>query len=325
MSKEIAKKEKKDEALDKQIRAHIGAVVGKSFNQERFVKMVAIALMENPSLAKATRVSLLKESVKIARMGLVADGREAALVPFYNKKLGAHEAVGMTMISGMVKLARQSGEIQELAAFLVYENEKFEMRTDRDGQNFIHEPVPFGKKGKVVGAYAFARIKNGGTEIETMDLEQLEAVEGASRAKYDSPWKGPFRGEMMRKTVLRRLLKRLPSNPDLETVLRDENKAFDFTTTAKEVEESPRVTHAEKLREAVLQEKGEKFVETKVSGEANAAEMPLEGEVVQNEAPAEGAKKVVESAKTRRKPEKNSGNPPTDTEPPPITDDEMPI
>ena len=62
----------------------------------------------------------------------------------------------------------------------------------------------------VVHAYAIATIKGGGAYVERMSLKQLERIRQSSKAtRADAPW-NTHREEMQKKTVLRRLFKRLP-------------------------------------------------------------------------------------------------------------------
>lgn len=221
-----------------QIIEHITPVVDKAFPVERFAKMAAVALMEVPALQNASKVSIVRELIKCARKGLVPDGHEAAIVPFKG------QARLMPMVSGLIKLARQSGEIKSLVAFLVREGDGFEVWVDENGQHVRHTPKTF-SNGDPIGVYAVARLKNGETEVETMSLDEIKAVEKTSRAG-SSPWKGDFWGEMARKSVIRRLLKRLPQNPDLGETLKEDNEFHDFTPKKPEVKPT-----SSRLRDAI--------------------------------------------------------------------------
>ena len=138
----MSKQEKKNELIKPdELKYHIAEVSDKGFNKDRFSKMALMAISENPSLQKCSRLSLFKELVKCARQGLMPDGKEAALVPF-RRKDGGFDATLMPMTWGLAKLARQSGEVKSLAAFLVREGEPFQIKIDADGQSIRHEPDP---------------------------------------------------------------------------------------------------------------------------------------------------------------------------------------
>ena len=271
MTTEITKKEEK-QGMSEMIIAHISSVADETFNTKRFAKMAVLALADNPVLGKATPVSVVRECVKLARLGLHPDGRQAALVPFRNKQ-GQYEAQAMPMVSGLLQNARQSGEIKSLAAFPVYENEEFSIQVSSNGQEINHVPIPFGDRGDLLGVYAMARLKNGDVEIEVMNMEELAAVEKASRAKF-SPWKGDFRIEMMRKSVLRRLLKRLPAAPHMDELLRLDNEGYSFDgkkTVQAEVVERPLMDRIEEK-----QAEKEPEVEPEVEERPTAEEPPSE-------------------------------------------------
>jgi hypothetical protein len=58
-------------------------------------------------------------------------------------------------------------------------------------------------------------LKDGSQLLEVMSLEEIEKVRKVSRAANNGPWVSWW-GEMARKTVMRRLSKRLPMSTDLE-------------------------------------------------------------------------------------------------------------
>jgi len=60
-----------------------------------------------------------------------------------------------------------------------------------------------------------------------MNVAEIEKVRNISRAKNSSPWQEHW-GEMAKKTVIRRLAKRLPMSTDLEEVIRRDDEMFDF-------------------------------------------------------------------------------------------------
>jgi recombination protein RecT len=176
---------------------------------EKFSRVAMTAIQNTPALANADRRSLFGAFVRLAQDGLLPDGREAAVVMFGNK------AQAMPMIAGILKKVRQSGEIASVDCHVVHANDSFQYRPGLDEQP-VFEPDWFGDRGEPIGAYAIARTKDG--EIippEIMNREQIEQVRKVSRAANNGPWVAWW-SEMARKTVLRRLSKRLPMSTDLE-------------------------------------------------------------------------------------------------------------
>lgn len=192
---------------------------------ERFIRTTITAAQMNPALLDADRRTLLAACMRAAQDGLLPDGREAALVIFKSKS-GTPTVQYMPMISGLFKKARNSGEIASLGAHVVYANDKFHYVLG-DDEKIEHTPSLTGDRGEVIAAYAIAHTKDGATYREVMSRADIEKVRKVSRAKDDGPWVDWW-DEMARKTVFRRLAKRLPSSADLEQVLEHENEAVGF-------------------------------------------------------------------------------------------------
>lgn len=176
---------------------------------EKFTRVAMTAIQNNPDLANADRNSLFGSIVRLAQDGLLPDGREAAIVMFGNK------AQAMPMIAGVLKKIRQSGEVAKVSAHVVHEKDHFVWKLGFD-ETVEHEPPALDQeRGKAIGAYAIAVLKDGSQLLEVMSLEEIEKVRAVSRAKGNGPWVSWW-GEMARKTVMRRLSKRLPMSTDLE-------------------------------------------------------------------------------------------------------------
>lgn len=188
---------------------------------ERFLAVAQMVVMNNPGLVTNCDVpSLYKAVSDAAQDGLFPDGREGAIVPFKGK------AKWMPMVAGICKKARNSGEISVIDAQVVYEKDHYEFWTDEKGPHFKHVKAR-GERGQVILTYAYALGKDGGCFFEEIDEEQMAAIEKKSNAG-DSPWKGPFKDEMRRKSALRRLAKyRLPNSSDLDTLFKQDNEFYD--------------------------------------------------------------------------------------------------
>ncbi len=176
---------------------------------EKFTRVAQTAIQNNPDLMNADRRSLFGAIVRLAQDGLLPDGREAALVMFGNK------AQAMPMIAGVLKKVRQSGEVSYVSAQIVYTNDKFKWTLGFD-ENVEHEPAPLDQEpGEAIAAYAVAVLKDGSRLLEVMRKSEIEKVRAVSRSGKNGPWV-TWWGEMARKTVMRRLSKRLPMSSDLD-------------------------------------------------------------------------------------------------------------
>lgn len=222
MSTEIQKKpvDKVKDALDNETVARaIQSSLPRTMTWDRFKGVVSLAVAKQPKLADDL-ASLLIACRQCAVDGLSPDGREAALVPYKGK------AQYQPMVWGLVKLARQTGEISTISARVVYESDTFDYELG-DAERITHKPdMDAEERGRPVAAYAIAIMRDGGKEREVMTRGQIGGIMRRSKsADLDAngnPTAGPWASdpdEMAKKTVLRNLLKRLPRSSELETAL----------------------------------------------------------------------------------------------------------
>src|SRR3990167_4742806 len=191
---------------------------------EKFIRVVMTAVQQNPKLVE-NRAALYGAAIKCAQDGLLPDGKEAALVPY-----GATIQY-MPMIAGILKKVRNSGELSSITAQVVYSNDEFAYELGAD-EKVVHRPLMTGDRGKPVLVYAIAKTKDGGVYREFMTEAQIQDVKNVSKAKDSGPWSGAFADEMRRKTVLRRLSKRLPMSTDLEQVITRDDEFYDLNQPA---------------------------------------------------------------------------------------------
>ena len=197
---------------------------------EKFMRVVVTAVQSDPNLLAADQRSLFSATMKCAQDGLIPDGREAALTVFSkkNKQTGQYEkhVQYMPMMGGILKKIRNSGELGSISANVVYEKDQFDYELG-DEEKIYHKPHLGAARGKAIVAYAIARMKDGSIYREVMSVEEIEAIRAISRAKDDGPWTQHW-GEMAKKTVLRRLSKRLPMSTDLDSVISRDDELYDI-------------------------------------------------------------------------------------------------
>jgi recombination protein RecT len=217
--------------LEKVLPAHVTV--------DKFLRVVNTAISQSPDLYRADRRSLFTSCVKCATDGLLPDGREAALVIFNSKEKFTEEngkkgerwvkkVQYMPMVYGIQKKVRNSGELQSLTCNPVFEHDTFRYWIDDVGEHITHEPnlnVP--NRGAFLCAYAIAKTKDGGVYTEVMTRGQIEQVRAVSKAKDNGPWVEWF-DEMARKSVIRRLSKRLPMSTDIERVIQRDDDMTDL-------------------------------------------------------------------------------------------------
>ena len=189
----------------------------------RYVRAAINAVLK-PDIASVAdsaegRQSIYESLLKCAADGLLPDGREAALVKF-NTKDGdrwVNKAQYMPMVAGIMKKARNSGEIAAIYCHVVYANDVFKVSLVTDGVPVTHEPA-MGSRGDVVGVYALCRFKDGSwSQPEIMDVDQINAIRKRSKTADKGPWATDW-AEMARKTVIKRAAKYWPSSTDKDGV-----------------------------------------------------------------------------------------------------------
>lgn len=191
---------------------------------EKFIRTTITAIQMQPALLEADRRSLLGSTMKAAQDGLLCDGREAALVVFKTKN--GPMVQYMPMVGGLLKKIRNSGELASISANVVYERDQFEYELG-DYETIKHKPFLGAERGNAIAVYAIAKTKDGAIYREVMSVAEVEKVRASSRAANAGPWVDWW-DEMARKTVIRRIAKRLPSSADLEQTLEHDNEAAGF-------------------------------------------------------------------------------------------------
>ena len=191
---------------------------------DKFIRTTLTAVQMQPDLLGADRKSLLGSTMRAAQDGLLCDGREAALVIFNSKE--GKKVQYMPMVGGILKKIRNSGELASISAQVVYDKDHFDYELG-DDERIVHKPFLGADRGKQIACYAIAKTKDGAIYREVMSVADVEKVRAVSRAGKFGPWVDWW-DEMAKKTVIRRLSKRLPSSADLDSVIKADDEAQGF-------------------------------------------------------------------------------------------------
>lgn len=200
---------------------------------ERFYRNLVNALMQNPKLMKCDPRLVYREVSKAAGLGLLIDPQlgEAYIIVGWNGRERREEPQLRVGYRGLIKLARQSGDIAQIYAHEVCANDEHDIVLG-DQKKLVHKPLVFGDRGDVLGYYAVAKFSDGTTDFELMTLDQIYEIRDRSDGwkafksgnVKATPW-STDEGEMAKKTVIRRLVKRLPQSPELADVIGNEDEA----------------------------------------------------------------------------------------------------
>lgn len=200
---------------------------------ERFSRMAMTAITKTPKLAECSPQSFIGSLLTAAQLGLEPNTPlgQAYLIPFYNGKKRIYECQFQVGYKGIIDLCNRSGEIKNIEAHIVYENDEFEFEYGLDSK-LKHKPC-MSDKGAPVWVYALYRLNNGGYGFEVMSVDDCMAHgEKYSKAFNNSPWQTNPE-EMMKKTVLKKVLKYAPVRSDFVkgTVADETIQVADFGDT----------------------------------------------------------------------------------------------
>lgn len=252
-----------------------------SIAPERMFSALTVAVQRDPKLLMADRASLWQSARACAADGLLPDGREAAFVLFRIKKDGNYvDAVQyIPMVAGLRKRAKNSGEVADIRAYLVYEGEwnagRFEMVAG-DEEAIIHRPIIAGapgepERGALIGGYAIAVLKDGQKIREWMPVEGMEKRRRASYSQRiyekgkppvvaDKPqgvWADWYEEQCL-KTLVRAISKKLPlSSEDYRAIVESDEPKEAEATPAYQPTMEERLRAAAEAQEAAKEQERE--------------------------------------------------------------------
>lgn len=202
-------------AMEPEIKKALPSVI----TPERFTRMVFTALSSTPKLQQCTPQSFLGAMMQAAQLGLEPNTPvgQAYLIPYKNK--GIQECQFQLGYKGLIDLAYRSGEIKDIQAHEVYENDVFEYEFGLEPK-LKHIPATH-DRGEIVMYYAVFHMVNGGYGFEVMSKEDIINHAKKTSQSYDSsysPWAKYF-DEMSKKTVIKKCLKYAPIKTDFVRAL----------------------------------------------------------------------------------------------------------
>ena len=224
---------------------------------DAFRNAAIVAFQNNPDLRKCNPESIFVAVRELAGMGLMPDGREAAIVPYKGR------AQANPMVAGLIKVVRQSGLIASMWADVIYEGETIDVYIEDGERKWDHTNEDGSRiramlrSGEIIGAYAAVKFKDGTSDFEPMTREQIEkrrlVSPNQSRSATPKAIWGDWYDEMAKKTVIRALCKRLPLSSE-------DHSRIDADPTFRDVtpkEEEGRETTQERLARLALERQGE--------------------------------------------------------------------
>ncbi len=223
-----------DQALDQRAEALL-AIMPASLDYARFRKVVTLAISKNPRLMECTPSSIVRSVIEAAELGLEPTGLlgRAYLVPYRVNvaKRGAppkweDQAELRLGYMAYVDLALRSGRVRAAEARLVYEGDAYEVMFGTEPR-INHRPAFLtSDPEKILHAYAVVWYVDGTFDFEPMRKDQIDGIRARSKSANSGPWVTDY-GEMAKKTVLRRLMKRAPLTVEaMEAINRDDEREY---------------------------------------------------------------------------------------------------
>lgn len=201
--------------------------VPRHLSAERMLRVLALSVNKTPKLAECNMMSLLAAMLGLASLGLEPNTPlgHAYLIPFNNRRANRVDVQVVIGYSGLIDLARRSGELKAIHADVVFQGDEFEFMYGTE-QYLRHRPAAL-RGDKPLYAYAVAHLRDGGVAFEVMAWSEVMAIRNASqgylRDRENSPW-AKHEAEMAKKTAVRRLIKWLPRSVEMANAVEIEDR-----------------------------------------------------------------------------------------------------
>lgn len=220
MANEVVKAENKtfEMVLSDKIE-ELSPALPKDLNKARFIQNAMAVVMGNDEIRKYPQAQILAGLTRGAVLGLDFFNKECYLVGFGGQLNFMHD------YRGAKKLAKKYAirPIKDIYARIVRNGDDFSYGIEDGRQVLNFRPKAF-NDGAIIGAFAVVEYEDGGMDVDTMSVKELENTRSSSIAKNSPAW-NKFTSEMYRKTVLHRLCKHIEidfENPTQKLYFDDE-------------------------------------------------------------------------------------------------------
>lgn len=223
----------------------IMAALPSHMKPERLARIVMTTVQKNPKLLECTQESFLGCVLSCAALGLEPDGLmgQAYLVPFWDSRNRKLICTLIPGYKGLVKLARQSGEVSIIDAHEVRIGDEFVYRYGSDpmlrhrpaecpivevaiekDKPPVQAPDPNWRPGQITHFYAIAKLRDGSPQFVVMPRWEVDEIRDGSQGYqaaiekgFDSPWITDY-APMGCKTAIRKLSKLIPASVEKDNL-----------------------------------------------------------------------------------------------------------
>lgn len=207
-------------------------VLPKDYVVENALKSAYIILSDpkNNLLEKCDKSSVAEALLKMVVYGVSPIKKQCYFIP-YGQKLECSVSY-----AGNIAIAKRYGNLKSIKANAIFEGDTFEFEVDATtGRRKItkHSQTLESIGNPILkGAYAVYELNNGITDVEIMNIKQIQAAWGQGGSKGNSPAHKNFGDQMAVKTVINRACKLLISSSD-DSILYDPLEENEYVDTAK--------------------------------------------------------------------------------------------
>ena len=199
----------------------ISRAASNGLSADRLMRLALTQLRTNKKMQECTKQSIVSCLMTSAQLGLEPGPLGLCYyIPYENRRLGTVECQFQLGYQGILALARRSGEILNIDAHVVYENDEFSYSYGLN-PTLVHVPAAT-DRGQPVFFYAVANYKNGGFNFNVMSVADVEKIRERSKAQ-GGPWTTDYEA-MCLKTVIKSLRKFLPLTTEAATALATEDR-----------------------------------------------------------------------------------------------------
>jgi recombination protein RecT len=229
------------------IKRQIEVALPKWLSAERMLRIVFSATLKNPTILECSTESILAAIMQACQLGLEPVLGRGYLIPYQNSKKVGNDWVKVYELSfqpgyqGLVDLARRSGDIRDVFAAIVYEQDEFEYQLGTE-KHITHKPFLSGDPGKMIGTYCVWELKDGVKHFDFMTLSEVYkrreksqayryAIENPNNKKaQECPWIA-WPEEQIKKTVIKYSSKLMPASIEFMEAVQLDNAHETGTAT----------------------------------------------------------------------------------------------
>jgi recombination protein RecT len=199
-------------------------ILPENYPIKRFISMFVAECNKLSNLHQCPTKSIIACALQLAKLQLEPGaGNYCGLTVKYNKKTSSYVCDVFITYRGLIDLYSKHGNLKTISAHTVDAADEFKFNFGLK-PNIYHVPNPE-KTNNLIYAYAIITLIDNTKQFDVMHKSETDAIK--KLAPYSHVWDA-HESEMMKKTVLRRLLKVIPfTNKEIvHTIEKLESSSF---------------------------------------------------------------------------------------------------